>query len=221
MFLAVSDSWTFSLFDIEPSFPINAVNFCCLFLDKMLSGLRQSLMGVLLSDVCAKTSIDVTLPGPAVAVFVGVRGCLCVNLFLRTFLERFDSNSPKTPHCLLYSHTFLSIFRFFSIFHPLPFPILCSEASVTVASTRVPFLCTLIFLSQHAQRVQQRLLIFDYVCSDSSMWSLSFFLRPNNRICHPSVCDCECPPNCPILWAHVALCLGLGWYMDFQILALN
>lgn len=34
-----------------------------------MPGLKQSLMGVLLSAVCAKTSIDVNLRGPAVGVF--------------------------------------------------------------------------------------------------------------------------------------------------------
>lgn len=199
VFVSLSLPWTSCCFDIECTLPINPVDVQHFVRDKVMSGLKQSRMGVLLSDVCAKTSIDINLRGPAVSVL-----CVCVCVFVRfahvklflfllTFLERSDSNSPKTPHwgfCLF----FPSIRRLpslsFSALHSVPsFPVSSLSLSLWCSNLSFPACIGNPTASSH-------------LCARTH-WQFhvephsSFFLRQNNKICFPSVCVRIC--------AHVAL----------------
>lgn len=153
-------------------------------------GLKWGLVGVLPRDVCVEASIGVNMRVPAVGA------CVCVwerlFLFLLTFLERFDSKSPKTPLLPPSFHPYpsfsLSFLPHLSLFFRSPFSaFICPVLPVSLS------LCLNLF-SQHAQGIWQRLLIFwvrihwQFRVEPRS----SFFLRRNNKICSPSVCVCVC-----------------------------
>ncbi len=191
-----------------------------------MSGLKQSLVGVLLSDVCAETSIGVNLQGPAVGTCVCVCVCVCgwscfcfcshswrgLTANLQRHHTASSSSSSSSSPSLPYFFRFLLFL--YSSFHPLSLSLSFRPAFCAFICPVLPLslsLCASIFLSQHAKGIRQRVLIFEFVFIDSSMWSLtapSFWDKTTKSAPHLWVCVCVLMPPTPAC-VHMWL---RGWF---------
>ena len=224
--------WTSYCFDIERSLPPDSEDIQHFTLAKVLSGLKQSLVGVLLSDVCIETSIGVNLQRPAVEMCVCVCVCVCVwvklFLFLLTFLERFDSESPKTARCLFFffvvvlllpsihfllfltlSFSFFILSLFLSSFRSLLFFLVPRPPPPSFLSVLQSFLP-----SMHRESDSESSSLSSYSLT-VPCWASQLLLSETKQqnllpICvcacvcvRACVCVCECPPQ-PSRRAHVA-----------------
>lgn len=143
--------------------------------------------------------------------------CLCKLFILVCIPRKIWQQLPKDTTLHIYAFLYISLPPiFFLLSPPLSF---CPPRHFVCMASPSP-----IFLSQHAQRIQQCILISDLVFGDSFMWSLTapFFWdkttksAPHLSVCI-SVCKSEPPPN-PKPVGACGLVFGLDWFVDSPIL---
>ena len=222
--------WTSYCFDIERSLPPDSEDIQHFTLAKVLSGLKQSLVGVLLSDVCIETSIGVNLQRPAVEMCVCVCVCVCGwscfcfcshswrGLTASPQRRRVASSSSSSlsssspPYIFFYFSLFLFLFSSSLSFCPLFgafFFFWCPVLPLPLFSPCFNLFYPACIGNPTASPHLWVRIHWQFHVEPHS----SSFLRQNNKICSPSacvrvfvcgrVCVCECPPQ-PSRRAHVA-----------------